>query len=131
MSQPQEVNDNISELADNIFPESSNDTASGSPMQIADSLPMEPHDLSKIDAREIIEEDTFSDAGIEEQDVSIDRHASPSAEMDSGVPVDPTTSSPRTPKKKAKTRNKKAKVDDKGTQYLGDKVYRLFFVPNC
>jgi endoribonuclease Dicer len=72
---------------------------------------------------EIIEEDTFSDTGDQDQEPSVSRPATPPPALtpyDNASELVPKTKTMS--KKKAKGRNKKPKTDEKGIQWLGDKV---------
>lgn len=122
--QPQGINVDISEHAGSALPESATGTTNGTPMQTTHSLPLEQHHIPNMEPGEIIEEDTFSDTGHPEQEASASRPATPVADTIDNTAVEPAAEVlTMGNKKKSKNRSKKSKTDDKGTQWLGDKVF--------
>lgn len=103
----------------------------GSPMIISSTRTLDQSNIPNAEPGEIIEEDSFSDTGPADQDVLGSRPTTPPALPDAinSIAAEPAPQEAHTqtpPKKKVKPRNKKAKSDEKGIQYLGDKVPPFF-----
>ena len=107
-----------------------------SPMIISSTGSFDQSNTLNTEPGEIIEEDSFSDTGAADQDILGSRPTTPSVLPDAinSIAAEPATQQAHTqtpPKKKVKPRNKKAKSDEKGIQYLGDKVPPFFWCYYC